>query len=268
LTVALLINTCSCSPTDERPGIDSSSRESKPEEATVSVEDVEPAALLESLPFDSTTHGALHGVVRVTGKVPARFPIGARKKSECCAFEDVKHMSDIVVAHEGKLKYAYVSVLAGYDPKDIPKASKDPVFVDQRGCIYTPHVAAMQVGQKLLIGTSDPTVHNVNLSAPDNGQMKNQAMLRAPQDPLEFEFRRPESVKLRCDIHPWMSGLVHVSKHPWFAVSDEAGAFSIPNLPPGQYVIEVQHEEFGNLRGSVTIEANQSTGVAFEFDLD
>jgi plastocyanin len=228
---------------------------------------VELAELTEARAFDSDLLGAVHGVIRVTGDVPARFPLGARKMSECCQFDDVEHLSDIVVAAEGKLKNAFVSVISGFQKADIPTPSALPVVVDQRGCIYSPHVTGLQVGQKLRIATSDPTAHNVNMSAPGNRLSPNIAMV-AGQDPVEFVFRRPDLIKLRCDLHPWMTAQVHVCKHPWFAVSDAAGAFRIPNLPPGNYVIEVQHEEFGVLRGGVAVEARRSAGVAFEFVAD
>jgi hypothetical protein len=266
LALPFLSSACSDSTGGAAPITGSSGESTGSSSNEVRVEDIDPAALLESRPFDSTALGALHGVIQVRGKVPKRFPIGARKVKDCCAFESVDHMSDIILVRDGKLENAYVTVIAGYERDEIPPASSDPVFMDQKGCIYTPHVTGMQVGQKLLVGTSDPTIHNVNVSAPRN-QSRNNAMVQG-QAPLEYEFQRPDTVHLRCDIHPWMSAWVHVSAHPWFAVSDGGGEFSIPDLPPGQYVIEVQHEEFGILQGSVTIEPNQSTGVTFEFDVD
>ena len=267
VAAVLLSLTWACNQGDEGPAGGPPSSGSRSASSEIELDDVEPAELLDPVPFDSETSGALHGLVRVTGEVPERFPIGARKVSDCCSFEDVEHLSDIVVADEGRLKYAYVRVLTKLPRAEIPPPPTSPALLDQRGCIYTPHVIAMQVGQELHVLSSDPTTHNVNLSAPANNKLHNLAMVEG-QDPLVFEFRRSDRVKVRCDIHPWMSAWVHVSDHPWFAVTDDAGAFSIPNVPPGEYVLEVHHEEFGTLHGSVVLEPKVSTGVTFEFVLD
>ena len=200
LALPFLSSACSDSTGGAAPITGSSGESTGSSSNEVRVEDIDPAALLESRPFDSTALGALHGVIQVRGKVPKRFPIGARKVKDCCAFESVDHMSDIILVRDGKLENAYVTVIAGYERDEIPPASSDPVFMDQKGCIYTPHVTGMQVGQKLLVGTSDPTIHNVNVSAPRN-QSRNNAMVQG-QAPLEYEFQRPDTVHLRCDIHP------------------------------------------------------------------
>ena len=36
-----------------------------------------------------------------------------------------------------------------------------------------------------------------------------------------------------------------VLDHPFFAVTDDDGTFTIPNLPPGKYTLEAWHEELG-----------------------
>ena len=41
-------------------------------------------------------------------------------------------------------------------------------------------------------------------------------------------------VKLKCDVHPWMTGYVLVSSHPFFAVTGDDGSFKITGCPPGQ----------------------------------
>jgi len=37
-------------------------------------------------------------------------------------------------------------------------------------------------------------------------------------------------------------GFVHVFDHPFFAVTDDKGAFSIPNVPAGTYTLKAWHE--------------------------
>jgi len=236
------------------------SQQANSDNATTAVE----VPLADSLgveDYESAEFGALFGEILLVGEVPERFPIGARKVKECTHFPEVEHMSDFILARDGKLQNAFVFIESGYDRSTIPEQPAEPVVMNQVGCIYTPHVVALQTGQKLVVKNSDPATHNVNLNAPDNGGTKNRGMVEG-QEPLEFEFRRPDRVKLKCDIHPWMSAEVYVSRHPWFAVSAEGGTFSIPEVPPGEYVVVAEHDQFGTVRGRVVVEAGKSTGLA------
>ena len=216
--------------------------------------------------YDSADLGALYGEIRFTGEAPERFPLGASQKSECTHHPEVDHMSDTAIVNDGKVQYVYVYIRSGFSETVIPPPADEPVILDQRGCVYVPHVQALQAGQQLQVRNSDPTNHNVNYKAPRNNKSGNRNMGQG-QDPLEIDFEREETkVRFKCDIHPWMESWVHVCEHPWFAVTDEAGTFRIPDVPPGDYVIEAIHEVFGKLRGKVTVAAGQATGFALTFE--
>ncbi len=224
------------------------------------------AARIGTEPFASAELGALWGVVRFSGKDIERFPIGAQQKSECNHHPEIEHLSDVTIVHEGRVQDAYVYIKSGFDPDDVPAAPETTITLDQRGCIYTPHVLAFRAGQKLQVANSDPTNHNVNLRAPRNSQMGNKNMGRG-QAPLEFVFERRElEIRFKCDIHPWMGSVVHVQDHPWFALTDAEGKFMIPDVPPGDYVVEAIHERLGKTRGRVKVEAGQASGFALMLD--
>ena len=38
-------------------------------------------------------------------------------------------------------------------------------------------------------------------------------------------------LRFKCDVHPWMSGWLGILPHPFFAVTTEAGTYSLTNLP-------------------------------------
>ena len=222
------------------------------------------------LSYASQELGALHGEIRITGEVPERFPLGAKDKVECGHHPDVEHLSDRVVAQDGKLLNVYVHLrLPGdFDESAIPPAPEADVVLDQRGCIYTPHVVALQAGQTLLVANSDPTSHNVNYSAPRNGASGNRTMGQG-QAPLALELARPEEkIRFKCDIHPWMGAWAFVEEHPWFAVSGPGGRFEIRDVPPGTYTVEAVHEHYGEVRARVTVEAGKSKGIALTFAAD
>ncbi len=222
------------------------------------------AEVVDQLPWPSQVHGALHGTVRVKRSVPDRFPIGARKMADCTHHEDVDHLSDVFVVTDGKLKYAFLALEPDLKGLEIPAAPEEPVVLDQRGCIYTPHVQALQIGQEVVITNSDPATHNVHVTAKRNRSINvTQAVGQAP---LHYEPKRADTVRFQCDLHPWMFALVHVCDHPWFAVTDDHGSFLIKGIVPGEYTIKVEHEELGILRRRVVIEAGMSTGIELAFE--
>jgi hypothetical protein len=60
-------------------------------------------------------------------------------------------------------------------------------------------------------------------------------------------------IRFKCDVHKWMGAYTGVFNHPFFAVTNDQGAFEIKNLPPGNYVIEAWHEKYGPQTQNVTI---------------
>src|SRR5262249_982087 len=148
---------------------------------------------------------------------------------------------------------------SGYDKAKIPPAPATPVTLDQRGCMYLPHALALQLGQKLRILNSDPTTHNVH-ARPKKNDDQNRIMGK-DQEAIEFTFTRPEGpIPFNCDIHPWMGAALFVEEHPWFALTDEHGAFEIRDVPPGEYEVEVKHESLASVRAKVKVTAGESTG--------
>jgi hypothetical protein len=76
---------------------------------------------------------------------------------------------------------------------------------------------------------------------------------------------REVMVPLKCDVHAWMRAYVGALEHPYFAVTGEAGTFTLPDLPPGTYTIEAWHERLGTREQQVTIGAKESKDVEFTF---
>jgi hypothetical protein len=53
--------------------------------------------------------------------------------------------------------------------------------------------------------------------------------------------------RLADNIHPWVRGFVWVFDHPYFAVTDDRGDFTIPDAPVGTWRLVVWHEKAGYL---------------------
>lgn len=156
--------------------------------------------------------------------------------------------------------FVYVKNYSG--PK-IP-VPKDTMVFDQRGCEYYPHVFGMRAGQPLAILNSDPTLHNVHAIPTVNSQF-NLAMPKAGMRVTKM-FEKPEvMLKIKCDVHSWMAAYAGVLDHPYFAVSDVAGGYTIGPLPPGTYEIEAWHEKLGTMTQTVTVGDNATGAADFTF---
>jgi plastocyanin len=226
---------------------------------------VAPANLTGEEPYDSADLGALHGAILFAGEVPERFALGAASAPECKHHPEVDQRRNDVIAEGGKLANVYVYIKSGHDPARIPPAPSTAVTLDQRGCMYVPRVVALQLGQMLRVSNGDPTTHNVHLEARRNARAN--SSMGKDQTPLEFRFDRAERpIHVKCDIHPWMGAAVFVEEHPWFAVTDEHGAFRIRDLAPGEYVVEAVHETLGEVAGKVTVAAGRSTGFTLTIE--
>ncbi|MCH8128237.1 carboxypeptidase regulatory-like domain-containing protein [candidate division KSB1 bacterium] len=201
------------------------------------------------------------GTINFTGEAPRMRPI--KHDAECAAFHEERvYPQNVVVNDNNTLKYVFVYVKEGisgsYDPPT------EQAVIDQKGCSYHPHVFGVQTGQTIKILNSDPLLHNIH-ALPKINRSFNFGMPKQG-DVRERSFKKAEvMVKIKCDVHPWMSAYCGVVDHPYFSVSGDDGTFTIKNLPAGEYVIEAWQEEYGTSTQSITVGDGESKTVNFAF---
>ena len=84
--------------------------------------------------------------------------------------------------------------------------------------------------------------------------------------PMQLNFDREEvPVTLVCDLHNWMKSYVCVVDHPFFAVTDAEGRFTIEGLPPGKYSLRTWHEKFKRQTAELTLAGGGEVSVEFTF---
>jgi hypothetical protein len=85
---------------------------------------------------------------------------------------------------------------------------------------------------------------------------------------LNFTYDKAETfLKFKCDVHPWMFSYVTVVDHPYFAVTDKDGNFSIKNVPAGKYTITALHRKAAPTGSDQEIEV-KADGAKSDFTLD
>jgi plastocyanin len=210
-----------------------------------------------------TGTATLTGVVRFEGQPPKPKTINMAADPKCAKLHPSPVLlKDVLTDPQGGLQDAVIFVADGLS-ETTKEPPNQPVVIEQKGCMYEPHVLAMRTDQRLQIVNHDPTSHNVH-PTPANNREWNKA--QPPGSKAEETFSREEiAVPVKCNIHPWMKGYVAVFKHPYFAVTPKDGTFELRNLPPGTYTIRAWHEQLGSSTQKVTVAANERKVINFVF---
>ena len=203
--------------------------------------------------------GTLKGHVKYDGKPPKTKRLRMDADPVCSASHSGPVYSEnFKMADDGSMAEALV-YLRNVSYSD--GAPVDPVVLDQKGCVYEPHVLGMIAGQELLIKNSDATLHNIH-SMPKVNKEFNFAMPKVVKEKMaSFGKSEADPFYIKCDVHPWMKSWVLVSDHPYFAVTDSKGNFSIDGIPEGTYEVVCWQEKFKKnpLTASVKIGDGETT---------
>jgi hypothetical protein len=187
--------------------------------------------------------GSIAGVAKFDGPVPTPQRIDMSGDQNCASAPGDKTIDDVTVT-DGKLANVFVYLKASSLDRfsyDMPSGGN---VLDQLGCRYVPRVMGLMVGQTLQVTNSDQAAHNVHPSPRQNQEWNKSQPPGAP--PLEAKFNRPETlIPVKCNQHPWMKAHIGVLAHPYFAVTDKDGKYTIKDVPPGKYTLTAWHEKFG-----------------------
>lgn len=229
-----------------------------------------PAAL--SLGTYATCFAQISGKVTLQGNPPEMRQIKEMAANPQCAqlHKDQVYEDTILSGDKGELANVIVFIQE-QKPGDLKGSTlSKPARLDQKGCMYTPHVLAVQIGQPVIIGNSDPFLHNVHCMAAKNKQF-NFIQINVGENKLE-PFTAEETFQIKCDVHPWMHAVVRVFDHPYFAATNDDGKFAIDTtgLKDGTYTIQAWHEVYKDSKPQ-TVEVRSGKAaqdLAFTYNAD
>ncbi len=205
-----------------------------------------PVGRLVAAPVDSAT---LKVKFVYAGKPPAREKIDGSKDPFCGELEILSEK--MVVGPEGGIQnlalYMDVRRSDAEVPEAMLKASPATVVLDNRGCVFVPHVIKVRPGQTIEVKNSDGTGHNANFSF-FNNQSVNFLIPAGGAQKLEITAEEPAPIPVECNVHPWMKAYVIVTEHPYVGVTNEKGELEISDLPVGKVTFKIWHE---NSDGSI-----------------
>ncbi|MEE9169648.1 MAG: carboxypeptidase regulatory-like domain-containing protein [bacterium] len=205
--------------------------------------------------------GSVRGRVIFEGEVPRRRKLMVVKDTDICGLNP-QYDERLIVSKNKGIRNAVVYLTEVHGGKPLSSLGSE-FILDQRGCLYQPHVLLMPVNTPLQILNNDGILHNfhtftkknrpVNVSQPKS-RMK-----------MEIKFKYPEFIRARCDIHGWMSSWIIAVDQPYYALTDEDGNFSLSDVPPGTYTLNCWQERLGERTVQVTVAPGSEVSSTFNF---
>jgi hypothetical protein len=213
------------------------------------------------------SHGAgtaaVKGVAKFTGTMPPAIRLSMNADPSCAKLHPSGLTAeDTIAGADGGLQNVVVFVSEGLADRtyDLPQ---QPAVMEQKGCVYQPHVVAMRANQELDVLNNDAVTHNLH-PVPTNNRELNRA--QAPGTRVDMTFAREEiAIPMKCNVHPWMRSYIAVFKHPYFVVTGKGGRFELNNLPPGNYTIQAWHEKLGTSTQKISVGQGETKELEFVF---
>lgn len=201
-------------------------------------------------------------VVYTTAEIPSQAEVPVNIDVEFCNHKVVTE--NLIVDKETRGLKNVVVRLEG-----ITKGSKKPpeqLTLLNQGCTFVPHVSvAVKQDTRLEISSEDPVLHTTHPYT--NGRHWFNITIQNGERSPPRPFRTTGLVEFNCDVHKWMRAYTFVHTSPYVAVSDAQGKIALDEIPPGEYPYVAWHEQLGEQRGTIKIEANRVATLKLEFEL-
>lgn len=120
-------------------------------------------------------------------------------------------------------------------------APAGPAVMDQYAKQFVPNVLYVRVGQPVEFRNSEDMPHNVTVIRRGSGaEVFNVGT--EPQQKYAHTFDRIGQFDVTCDIHPGMQATLIAVPGPYATVADDSGKFTIPDVKPGSYKLNLTYE--------------------------
>lgn len=229
--------------------------------------------------------GTLDGRVTLSGSIPEpkgfnliTFP----DPTYCGRISNGKGwrlLYDFTVASDGGLKNAIVTLEGVESGKPFDLSVP---LIEARDCMFQPWVTIVRNGHAVEVVNMDPVMHDIQgyETSPEAGArvlfntplilnhqhqrgnmraIHNHAPGKSLVGPIYLNKGR-RTFYMQCGFHAYMESWAMAVNNPYYAVTDDQGAFKIDNVPPGTYQMVVWHPQSGpGVTRTITIAPDGTT---------
>jgi len=201
-------------------------------------------------------YGSVTGQFVLDGDIPETTLLvkkGDPKASDSavCAAMDVPSESLVVDADSKGIADIFVYIYPSQARNlqihpDLAESKEKTVVFDQKNCRFIPHALLVRTDQTVLVKSQDNCSHNTHTN-PLSNAAENFLVSANDREGRELQFKVSEKlpIPVQCDIHRWMSSRWLILDHPYAAITDKEGRFTIEKLPAGEIEFRVYHERSG-----------------------
>ncbi|MDZ4405243.1 carboxypeptidase regulatory-like domain-containing protein [Prosthecobacter sp.] len=148
---------------------------------------------------------------------------------------------------------------------EVPGAKQQPpgqpLVMVQRGYQFAPGVLAVQTGTQVVFPNNDSDYHNVfSFSKTKRFDL---GRFRKDETPPALTFDKAGVVRLYCEIHQHMRGVILVLDTPHFAITDADGRYRLSGLPAGTWQLKAWLDEKTTIMQDVTVTPGKTLRVDF-----
>ncbi|MEA3177140.1 MAG: hypothetical protein QOI59_663 [Gammaproteobacteria bacterium] len=145
--------------------------------------------------------------------------------------------------------------------------SRPMQVIDQINKTFVPGLLPIVVGTAVRFPNHDQIHHHVYSFSPTKTF---ELPLYKGEAAAPVLFDKVGAVRIGCNIHDWMSGIILVVPSPHFAVTDASGHFVLEDMPGGTYTLVAWHA-LSKLKPEETAQSVQvgtaTTNVTFKLPL-
>ncbi len=223
---------------------------------------------------------SLKGLVNFKGSVPADEVTVIDRDVEYCGKE---HKAGKYIVADSRVKNVVVWLEGVKKGKAIPNK---PVAVTISKCNAEPHVGIGFVGGKYVFVNQDDILHTIQLKLGlayqkqasgrpliDGATIYNIALplkgmkIKKPIKKYHRYTKNTGLIQIKSNAHIWIGGYIFIFDQPYAAVTDEKGAFTMDNIPPGEYVLKTWHEGFGMQEKKIKVTPGEQAEATIEFGI-
>lgn len=177
------------------------------------------------------------------GDVPKAQKVNNGGRDPFCAALNI--MSEkMVIGKDGAIQNLAVYLdtrRTKIDLPDVPVDEDAKIVLDNKGCVFVPHMIVARTGQTVTVKNSDGCGHNANFNFLVNPGV-NFLVPAGGEKKLKLEAAEPAPIPVECNVHPWMRSYIIITDHPYVGVTDDSGEMTIENLPVGEVTFKIWHE--------------------------